>query len=207
MAPQHPETSAMTRFIVPLALVMLIESGVDAELVAETVADGIQVYVPGRAEVVSEEGDPTVIIDYAHTPDAFERLIEGVRHVLSGRLIFVFGAPGSRDTSKRGEMARIAAKGADVVVVTDYNPREEDPAAIRAVLINTINEVEPSRQVIEIAEPREAIRHAIRLAHPEDIVVYAGPGHRETHEVAGVKVPFSARDEARAALAELRAER
>lgn len=187
-----------------LAMVMLIESGVDAEFLADTVRDGIDVYIPGRAEIVSESGDPTVIIDYAHTPDAFETLLQGVRRIHTGRVIFVFGAPGSRDTTKRGEMARIAARDADVVVVTDYNPRMEDPALIRKVLLDAIREVEPGQEVHEVPEPRDAIRAAIQMAAPGDVVVYAGPGHRDTHEVGGKKLPFSARDEARLALEETR---
>jgi UDP-N-acetylmuramoyl-L-alanyl-D-glutamate--2,6-diaminopimelate ligase len=114
----------------------------------------------------------------------------------------LFGADGDRDTTKRAEMGAIAARGADVVVVTDFHPRFEDPAAIRAALIEGAREAVPDREIHEIADPREAFRAALALADEDDAILYAGPGHEDYHEVKGVKIPYSARDDAKQALRE-----
>lgn len=187
-----------------LAIVMLVESGVSVDRLAELLeAEGeIAAFVPGRAERVSGDRGPLVLIDYAHTPDAFSQLLGALRRVVTGRIIMVFGADGDRDQSKRAEMAAIAARGADAVVITDFHPRFEDPALIRATLVAGARAAVPERHIDEIADPREAFRHALSLAGEGDVLVYAGPGHENYHEVAGQKIPYSARDDARAALRE-----
>ncbi len=141
--------------------------------------------VRGRLEraVISGAGVP-VYIDYAHTPDALEAAIAALRPHVEGRLIIVFGAGGDRDRGKRPEMGAAASRLADVVIVTDDNPRSEDPALIRADILAGAN------GAVEVAGRREAIAEAIRLAGPGDIILIAGKGH-ETGQVVGDRVlPF-----------------
>ncbi len=186
-----------------LAIVMLVESGHDLDLIAGAVAEhGIDAYIPGRTERVSGDRGPVVYIDYGHTPDAFTQALEAIRRTTDGRVVMVFGADGDRDTTKRAEMGAIAARGADALVVTDFHPRWEDPAAIRAALIAGARAAVPDREIHEIADQRAAFRHALSLVGEGDAILYAGPGHEDYQEVAGVKHPYSARDDARLALQE-----
>ena len=187
-----------------LAIVMLVESGYDLDQIADVLErdGGIDAYIPGRAERISGDRGPLVYIDYGHSPDAFLQTLGAIRRFTTGRLIMVFGADGDRDTTKRAEMGAIAARGADVVVITDFHPRLEDPAAIRAALIAGAREAVPDREIHEIADPRAAFRAALALAGEGDAILYAGPGHEDYHEVKGVKIPYSARDDAKQALRE-----
>ena len=141
--------------------------------------------VRGRLEraVISRGGVP-VYIDYAHTPDALEAAIAALRPHVDGRLITVFGAGGDRDQGKRPEMGAVAARLADVVIVTDDNPRSEDPARIRADILAGAPEA------TEVPGRREAIAEAIRVARAGDIVLVAGKGH-ETGQIIGDRIlPF-----------------
>ena len=159
--------------------------------------------VPGRLERVS--GPPrsaTVLIDYAHTPDALERALQAIRPLVSGRLVVVFGAGGDRDPGKRPEMGRIAAEGADLAVVTSDNPRTEDPEAI----IDDIERGMGSAPRRRVPDRREAIRHALHETGPDDLVLLAGKGH-ETYQIVGLeKRPFDEREVVREILAEQSAE-
>jgi len=185
-----------------LAIVMLVESGYDLDAVAHVLDrdGGIRAYIPGRAERVSGDSGPLFFVDYGHTPDAFEQTLQALRPFTPGRLVMVFGADGDRDTTKRAEMGAIAARLADVVVITDYHPRYEDPASIRASLIAGARAAVPDREIHEVPDPATAIRTAVSLVGEGDTILVAGPGHEDYHEVAGQKIPFSARDDARAAL-------
>jgi UDP-N-acetylmuramoyl-L-alanyl-D-glutamate--2,6-diaminopimelate ligase len=141
--------------------------------------------VRGRLEraVISRGGVP-VYVDYAHTPDALEAAIAALRPHVEGRLITVFGAGGDRDQGKRPEMGKVAAVRSDVVIVTDDNPRGEDPARIRADILAG------APDATEVPGRREAIAEAIRIARPGDIVLVAGKGH-ETGQIIGDRVlPF-----------------
>jgi UDP-N-acetylmuramyl-tripeptide synthetase len=133
------------------------------------------VTVRGRLEraAISPVGAP-VYVDYAHTPDALEAAIDALRPHVEGRLIAVFGAGGDRDQGKRPEMGRVATSGADVAIVTDDNPRGEDPAAIRAMVLAGMGE-----GAREIGDRREAIGAAIAEARAGDIVLIAGKGHEQ----------------------------
>ncbi|SFF85000.1 UDP-N-acetylmuramoylalanyl-D-glutamate--2,6-diaminopimelate ligase [Novosphingobium sp. CF614] len=137
------------------------------------------VTVRGRLEraAISPVGAP-VYVDYAHTPDALEAAIAALRPHVQGRLIAVFGAGGDRDRGKRPEMGRVASEGADLAIVTDDNPRGEDPAAIRAMVLAGIG-VADSARVREIGDRREAIGAAIAEAGAKDIVLIAGKGHEQ----------------------------
>jgi len=141
--------------------------------------------VRGRLEraVISRSGVP-VYIDYAHTPDALEAAIAALRPHVEGRLITVFGAGGDRDQGKRPEMGEVATRLSDVVIVTDDNPRSEDPASIRSAIMAG------APGATEVPGRREAIAEAIRIAREGDIVLVAGKGH-ETGQIIGDKVlPF-----------------
>ncbi len=186
-----------------LALIMLHEAGVSLERVAAGLENGrIPVYVPGRLEAMNPgSAGPRFYVDYGHTPGAFQAMLDALAEVAPGRIIFMFGADGDRDTTKREEMGRIAAAGSDVVIVCDYHPRTEDPAAIRAQLLEGARSANRA-EVVEEGDPRTAIRLAISLAGPRDVILYAGPGHEDYQEVAGQHVPYSARDEVRGALRE-----
>jgi UDP-N-acetylmuramoyl-L-alanyl-D-glutamate--2,6-diaminopimelate ligase len=187
-----------------LAIVMLVEAGYEPEALQHALDrdGGIDVYIPGRAERVSGERGPTVFIDYGHTPDAFLNTLDALKPLTPGRLFMVFGADGDRDKTKRADMGGIAARGADVVVVTDFHPRFEDPAEIRAALLAGARDAVPEREILEIPDAREALRTAISMARQGDTILYAGPGHEDYQEISGVKHPYSARDDARLALRE-----
>ena len=141
--------------------------------------------VRGRLEraVITKSGAP-LYVDYAHTPDALEAAIEALRPHCKGRLILVFGAGGDRDTGKRPEMGAIAAQLADYVIVTDDNPRSEDPAAIRTAILATA----PGAR--DIGGRREAIAAAISEAGPDDIILLAGKGHEQGQIVGDRILPF-----------------
>lgn len=186
-----------------LALIMLHEAGIPLAQVEAGLEKGrIPVYIPGRLEEMTRGGaGPRFYVDYGHTPGAFEAMLESLGDVAPGRVIFMFGADGDRDTTKRGEMGRIAGDLADIVIICDYHPRSEPPEAIRAQLIAGARSAKRAR-VLEEADPRAAIRLALSLAEPGDVILYAGPGHEDYQEVAGRFIPYSARDEVRGALRE-----
>ena len=144
--------------------------------------------VPGRLEVVHEH--PTVLRDYAHTPDALARALQAVRPFTHGRLIVVFGAGGDRDRGKRPEMGGIAERLADHAIVTSDNPRTEDPEAI----LDEIETAMPGRNHERIEDRREAIARALSMAESDDVVLLAGKGH-ETYQIRGTeKLPFDEKD-------------
>jgi UDP-N-acetylmuramoyl-L-alanyl-D-glutamate--2,6-diaminopimelate ligase len=153
--------------------------------------------VPGRFETV-DEGQPfTVVVDYAHTPDALEAVLGAARELARGRVICVFGAGGDRDRDKRPLMGQIVTELADDALVTSDNPRSEDPAAIAADVVDGLDlEVELDR--------RRAIEHALEAAGEGDVVVIAGKGHEQGQEIAGRKLPFDDREVAREGLRRLR---
>ncbi len=141
--------------------------------------------VRGRLEraVIAKSGAP-VYVDYAHTPDALEAAIAALRPHCKGRIILVFGAGGDRDTGKRAEMGAIAVRDADVVIVTDDNPRSEAPEAIRAMVL------EGAKGATEIGDRRTAIGEAIRISAGDDVVLVAGKGHEQGQIVGDRVLPF-----------------
>jgi len=141
--------------------------------------------VRGRLEraVIAATGAP-VYVDYAHTPDALDAAIAALKPHAAGRLIVVIGAGGDRDQGKRAEMGRVAAQQADHVIVTDDNPRSEDPASIRAMVLGG------APGAVEIGSRREAIRAAIAGAGLQDIVLIAGKGHEQGQVVGNLVLPF-----------------
>jgi UDP-N-acetylmuramoyl-L-alanyl-D-glutamate--2,6-diaminopimelate ligase len=142
--------------------------------------------VRGRIEraVITKSGAP-VYVDYAHTPDALEAAVAALRPHAKGRILLVFGAGGDRDPGKRREMGAIAVRDADVAIVTDDNPRTEDPAIIRRAIMAA------APGATEIGDRRAAIAAAIAMAKPDDIVLIAGKGHETGQEINGIKHPFN----------------
>jgi UDP-N-acetylmuramoyl-L-alanyl-D-glutamate--2,6-diaminopimelate ligase len=185
-----------------LAIAMLIEGGFDPKEIARAIESGIDAYLPGRTERVTGETGPDVYVDFGHSPDAFLNTLAAVRKVTSGKVVMVFGADGDRDASKRPAMAQVAAEGCDILIITDHHPRFEDPASIRKTLVDAARAARPELEIIEVSPPEAAIRKAVSLASPGDAILWAGPGHQDYRDIKGVRTPYSARQEARAALAE-----
>ena len=162
---------------------------------AQLAADAaVSARIPGRMELVRSTGGVAFIVDYAHTPDAIRQVVAScasLRPEREGRVIVVLGAGGDRDATKRPEMGRAAASGADIVIVTDDNPRSEDPAAIRAAVLGGTRGSDCV--VTEVADRREAIASAVQIAQPRDIVLVLGKGHETTQEFADHVLAFDDR--------------
>jgi UDP-N-acetylmuramoyl-L-alanyl-D-glutamate--2,6-diaminopimelate ligase len=175
-----------------LALAVLDEAGVPAEVAAPAISTAS---VPGRMERV-DAGQPFLaVVDYSHKPAAVDGALMALRPLTAGSLIIVLGCGGDRDRGKRPHMGEIAARGADLLIVTDDNPRSEDPAAIRKAMLDGALAVPESArgQVIEVGDRAEAIGAAVAAANFGDTVLIAGKGHETGQEVAGVVHPFDDR--------------
>ncbi|HUB63592.1 MAG TPA: UDP-N-acetylmuramoyl-L-alanyl-D-glutamate--2,6-diaminopimelate ligase [Methylocella sp.] len=154
---------------------------------------------PGRLEIIGRRAGAPVFVDYAHKPDALDKALKALRPFVAGRLIVVFGCGGDRDAGKRPVMGEIAVRLADHVIVTDDNPRSEDPAAIRrAILRGAVD----SDHVEEIGDRASAIARAIAMLAPEDGLLIAGKGHETGQTIGGKTLPFSDSACARAILNE-----
>jgi UDP-N-acetylmuramoyl-L-alanyl-D-glutamate--2,6-diaminopimelate ligase len=184
------------------AIAALAEVGYDVERVIAGLA-GLT-GVPGRIERVDAGQDFVTVVDYAHKPDAVTAVLSALREVTPGRVITVIGAGGDRDRGKRPMMGAAAARLSDVLVVTDDNPRTEDPALIRAELLAGALDVDEAEraELVELGDRRTAIRQAMAMAGPGDCVLVAGKGHEQGQEVAGVVHPFDDRVVAWQALTE-----
>lgn len=154
--------------------------------------------VDGRFETIDEGQDFLALVDYAHTPLALERVCAFLRGLVAGRVIVVFGCGGDRDRGKREPMGRAAGANADVAIVTDDNPRGEDPDAIAETVLAGVRAT--NARALRVADRREAIVLAVSLAHADDAVLVAGKGHETTQEIAGAKLPFDDRTVLREAL-------
>ena len=185
-----------------LAMVMLMQAGWSAEAIAAATRGGIEAYLPGRTENVSQGDGPAVFVDFGHSPDAFLNTLAAVRHVTTGRVLMLFGADGDRDATKRPAMAQVSADGCDILVITDHHPRFEEPSSIRKTLVDAARAHRPELEIHEVSPPEAAIRLAVSLVGPGDSILWAGPGHQDYRDIEGVRTPYSARAEARAALRE-----
>ena len=202
-----------------VAALVLLAAGYSSDAIEQALA--ADPHVPGRMERVLVEGVqstgslgstkrspmPLAVVDFAHTPDAVAAALKALRHNTSGSLIVVLGAGGDRDAGKRAAMGAAAAAHADLILVTDDNPRSEDPANIRAAIVRGALEQDQSAprspdRIREIGDRAAAIRVAVALAGPGDTVVVLGKGHERGQEIAGVVHPFDDRAELRAALVE-----
>jgi UDP-N-acetylmuramoyl-L-alanyl-D-glutamate--2,6-diaminopimelate ligase len=179
-----------------VALAILDILGISPEQAATGLRD---TQVPGRLERIDRGQDFLALVDYAHKPGALRAVLRSLRSSDS-RLAVVFGAGGERDAGKRGPMGRIAAELADLVVVTDDNPRGEDPAAIRREILAGAAEGGGAARVVEIGDRRAAIDHAVAWAGPGDVVLVTGKGHESGQSGGGQTRPFDDRVELAAAL-------
>ena len=177
-------------------------AGIAAGLAIATGAEPARVFAAleklsgakGRLELAGTHNGAPIFIDYAHKPDALKKALESLRPYASGKLIVVFGAGGDRDSGKRPIMGRIAAENADRVIVTDDNPRSENPAAIRAAILAD------APGAAEIGDRADAIRRTIAELAAGDVLLIAGKGH-ETGQIIGDRVvPFSDHEAVAAAL-------
>jgi UDP-N-acetylmuramoyl-L-alanyl-D-glutamate--2,6-diaminopimelate ligase len=187
------------------AIGVALHGGATCDQVREAVARVSN--VPGRFERVSAGQDFTVVVDYAHTEDALVRLLTAAATLKTQRIITLFGCGGDRDRGKRPKMGRAAVEFSDVVILTSDNPRTEDPLTILREVEAGVREAlqgRPSVQYHMVADRREAIGTAVRLARPGDILLIAGKGHEDYQLVGTKKMHFDDREVAREAIQQLR---
>jgi UDP-N-acetylmuramoyl-L-alanyl-D-glutamate--2,6-diaminopimelate ligase len=184
---------------------MVLASGVAAETLQSALdaADPFTVAVPGRMQLVCTA--PAAVVDFAHNPDALQRALEAVRSPEPGsKVIVVFGATGQRDQGKRPAMGAIAARLADVVIISDDDPHDEDAAAIRADVLAGAQEAKETAglgcTILESFPRDTAIRQAVEMAQAKDTILVAGRGHEVWQEVKGVNLALDDRVELREAL-------
>ncbi|MGJ3250971.1 MAG: UDP-N-acetylmuramoyl-L-alanyl-D-glutamate--2,6-diaminopimelate ligase [Elainellaceae cyanobacterium] len=199
IAVQSPLVGQFNLANVLAAVGAVLHLGLDLEAIAQALPQFTG--VPGRMERVqiSSNQDISVIVDYAHTPDSLENLLNAARPFISGRMICVFGCGGDRDRTKRPQMGAIAARLADWAIVTSDNPRTEDPERI---LHDILAGIPDSVDALVMGDRAQAIRHAILNANPGDGVLIAGKGHEDYQILGTEKVYFDDRDHARTALAQ-----
>jgi UDP-N-acetylmuramoyl-L-alanyl-D-glutamate--2,6-diaminopimelate ligase len=195
---QTPLVGEYNLYNIMAATAVGISLGIGREVIEQGIAN-LSV-VPGRMERVGA-GNPWVFVDYAHTPDALEKTIRAVKRLTKGSLFVVFGCGGDRDKSKRAPMGRIGAQWSDLAIITSDNPRTEDPLKIIEEIEKGAREILPHRYRV-IPDRREAIKEAIALAGPQDIVLITGKGHEDYQIVGEERLPFDDRAEARKALAQ-----
>ena len=185
------------------AIAALVDVGLPRDSTARGVGDAVA--IPGRMERIAAGQDFLAVVDYAHKPDAVSAALQALRGLTPGRLVVVLGAGGDRDEGKRALMGEVAARLADVVVVTDDNPRSERPGAIRAALLAGAARVPPAQRadLVEVGDRRAAIRRALGEARSGDCVLVAGKGHERGQEAAGGLSPFDDRLVVREELANL----
>ncbi len=184
-----------------LAIVMLVSAGYAlGDLERALRPRGLQLALPGRLEHVPGSGDPAVYLDVAHTPDAIAKALGALRPLTSGRLVVLFGADGDRDASKREPMGRVAAAGADLVIVHDHHSRFEDPDRIRSTVLDGARA--GGAEVQEVRDPALAVRRALAEAGPGGTVLWAGTGRTDYRDIGGTKHPYSFWREAQRAVEE-----
>jgi len=162
--------------------------GIAPEIIKEALLD---VRVPGRSELVKNKLDLPIMIDYAHSPESLENILQAVKGYTRGNVISVFGCGGDRDSGKRPMMGEISGKIADYTIITSDNPRTENPEEIVKQIEAGIKKTNGKYKVI--VDRTEAIKEAIKMAHKNDLIVLAGKGHEPYQEINGVKYPFDER--------------
>lgn len=172
-----------------LAAICVAEKlGASVEQIQEAL---LEVRVPGRSELVDNKKELTIMIDYAHSPESLENILNAVKSYTRGRVISVFGCGGDRDSGKRPIMGEISGRIADFTIITSDNPRTENPEEIVSQIEEGIKKTKGKYTVI--VDRIEAIKKAIKMADKKDIIVLAGKGHEPYQEINGVKYPFDER--------------
>jgi UDP-N-acetylmuramoyl-L-alanyl-D-glutamate--2,6-diaminopimelate ligase len=195
-----------------------VSAGIALDLPLEAIKAGIETHavVPGRMERVDNTRGITLLVDYAHTGDALENVLSTLKELATARIITVFGCGGDRDPGKRPIMGRIAAQLSDLALVTSDNPRTEEPCAIleqvkagitplgiREYVLDELYGTFSEKGFVMLENRAEAIRLAVRLAQPGDIVLLAGKGHEDYQIIGTTKHHFDDREQAAQACAEL----
>ncbi len=162
--------------------------GIDSETIKQALAE---VRVPGRSELVDNKLELTIMIDYAHSPESLQNILQAAKSYTRGRVISVFGCGGDRDSGKRPIMGEISGKIADYTIITSDNPRTEEPQKIVDQIEEGIKKTKGKYEVI--VDRVEAIKTAIKMANKRDIIILAGKGHEPYQEINGVKYPFDER--------------
>ena len=170
------------------AISVALQLGVSTENIKEALLD---VRVPGRSELVSNKKEIPIMIDYAHTPESLESILQAVKTYTKGRVISVFGCGGDRDSTKRPLMGEISGKIADYTIITSDNPRTEEPAKIIKQIETGMKKT--NGKYICIENRKEAIKEAIKMANKKDLIVLAGKGHETYQEINKKKHPFDER--------------
>jgi UDP-N-acetylmuramoyl-L-alanyl-D-glutamate--2,6-diaminopimelate ligase len=185
-----------------VAILMLVQSGVDWRVLRDKLSRGIDAPIAGRGDNVAPKGAPSVYVDFGHTPDSIEMTIAAVRKVTKGKVVVVVGLDGDRDKLKRPMIGEICARLSDAMIVTDHNPRFEDPAVIRQMIFDGAISARPEHDIRNLEGPERAIRIAVSMVRPGDTIIWFGPGHQEHRDIMGVRTKYSGREQARSALAE-----
>ena len=162
--------------------------GISPEIIKEAL---LEVRVPGRSELVNNKEELTIMIDYAHSPESLQNILQAAKSYTRGRVISVFGCGGDRDSGKRQIMGEISGKIADYTIITSDNPRTEEPQKIVDQIEEGIKKTKGKYEVI--VDRTEAIEKAIKMANKKDIIILAGKGHEPYQEINGVKYPFDER--------------
>ena len=168
------------------AIAVALQFGCDADMIKEGL---VEVRVPGRSEMIDNKLEIPIMIDYAHSPESLESILNAVKSYTRGRVICVFGCGGNRDKNKRPLMGEIAGRISDYTIITSDNPRDEEPSEIIKEIEEGIKKTKANYKVIE--DRKEAIKAAIEMANKLDIVVIAGKGHEMYQEVKGKKNEFN----------------
>lgn len=172
-----------------LAIAITKKIGVNAECIKEALQD---IKIPGRSEIVDNNKDITIMIDYAHTPKSLENILQIAKKYTIGKVICVFGCGGDRDINKREIMGEISGKLANYTIITTDNPRTEEPEKIILDIEKGIKKVTKDYKIV--ADRKKAIKEAINMAHKRDMVIIAGKGHETYQEINGEKYPFNERE-------------
>ena len=162
--------------------------GIPSEVIKQALEE---VRVPGRSELVDNKLELTIMIDYAHSPESLQSILQATKSYTRGRVISVFGCGGDRDSGKRPIMGEISGKIADYTIITSDNPRTEEPQNIVNQIEDGIKKTKGKYEVI--LDRTEAIKAAIKMANKRDIIILAGKGHEPYQEINGVKYPFDER--------------
>ena len=162
--------------------------GIDTETIKQALEE---VRVPGRSELVDNKLELTIMIDYAHSPESLQNILQAAKSYTRGRVISVFGCGGDRDSGKRPIMGEISGKVADYTIVTSDNPRTEDPLKIIEQIEEGVKKTKGKYEVV--IDRTKAIEKAIKMANKKDIIILAGKGHEPYQEINGEKFDFDER--------------